>query len=87
MRIIAFIPVFIFPFILRAQVIKTTGSNPDINYERLAKIDNLVNDYINKDWLKGAVTIVVKDNQVVQLKAYGYADVALKTPVVYASLK
>ena len=40
-----------------------------------------MNEYIAKNWLTGAVTIVIKDNQVVQYKGYGYADVASKKPM------
>lgn len=69
---------FIFPVSTRAQVLQLTGKNGSVNYERLAKIDGLINDYIKKDWVKGVVTIVVKDNQVVQYKGYGYANVATK---------
>ena len=64
-----------------AQVLSLNGKNNSINYERLAKIDGLINDYIKKDWVKGVVTIIVKDNQVVQYKGYGYADVNAKTPM------
>lgn len=63
------------------QVIKTIGKNNYINYEKLARIDGLINDYIRKKWLNGAVTIVVKDNQVIQHKGYGYDDVDTKKPM------
>lgn len=69
------------PFIIQAQVIQTNTKNNTVDYERLAKIDGLVNEYINKNWLTGAVTIVIKDNQLVQYKGYGYADVATKKPM------
>jgi len=50
--------------------------NPSVDYDRLKKIDNLVNSYVQKNWVKGVVTIVVKDNQVVQYKGYGVIDAA-----------
>ena len=65
----------------QSQVIQTGTKNNTVDYERLAKIDGLVNDYIKKNWLTGAVTIVIKDNQLVQYKGYGYADVATKKPM------
>lgn len=72
----------LFPVLLTAQVIQTTGKhNPSIDDNRLARIDQLINDYVSKDWVKGVVTIVVKDNQVVQYKGYGYADAATKKPM------
>ncbi len=64
-----------------AQVLSLDGKNNSVNYERLARIDGLINDYIKKDWVKGVVTIIVKDNQVVQYKGYGYADANAKNPM------
>ncbi len=75
------VTLFLSPLVLFAQVIQTTGKNNGINYERLGKIDSMINGYINKDWLKGAITIIVKDNQVVQYKGYGFTDAAAKKPV------
>ncbi len=69
------------PVLINAQVIETTAKNKNINYDRLARIDGLINDYVNKHYINGAVTIVVKDNQLVQYKGYGYADVDTKTPM------
>ena len=73
---------FFLPSFISAQVIEKNGkSNPSVDYERLARIDNLVNDYIKKDWVKAVVTIVVKDNQLIQYKGYGYADAETKKPM------
>ena len=78
-----FIPVVILFMSLlgQSQVIQTGTKNTTVDYERLAKIDGLVNEYISKNWLTGAVSIVIKDNQVVQYKGYGYSDVATKKPM------
>ena len=65
----------------QSQTIQTGTKNNTVDYERLARIDGLVNEYISKNWLTGAVSIVIKDNQVVQYKGYGYADVATKKPM------
>jgi hypothetical protein len=46
------------------QLIQTNTKNNNVDYDKLARIDGLVNDYINKNWLTGAVSIVIKDNQV-----------------------
>jgi CubicO group peptidase (beta-lactamase class C family) len=78
----AAILLLLFPFFINAQTIERNASqNPTVNYERLRRIDTLVNDYINKHWLTGAVTIVVKDNQLIQYKGYGYADIDIKKPM------
>ena len=65
----------------QSQVIQTNTKNNNVDYERLARIDGLVNEYIKNNWLTGAVTIIVKDNQLVQYKGYGYADMATKKPM------
>lgn len=65
-----------------AQTIKTSGGQlASVDYKRLANIDTLINGYISRDWVKGVVTIVVKDGQVVQNKAYGYSDAETKKPM------
>jgi len=60
------------------QIQISSKPNNNINTERLARIDDLVNSYISKNWLTGAVTIVIKDNQLVQYKGYGLADADTK---------
>lgn len=65
-----------------AQEIRT-GAAPDpaVDYARLARVDTLANTYIRNNWLKGLVTLVVKDNQVILYKGYGSLDAAGKTPM------
>jgi CubicO group peptidase (beta-lactamase class C family) len=63
------------------QVIQLNAKNNSVDQERLARIDSVVNDYVNKKWLHGAVSIIIKDNQVVQWKGYGYADIDSKKPM------
>jgi CubicO group peptidase (beta-lactamase class C family) len=45
--------------------------DPGIDYARLRRIDTLVNSYIQKGWLKDAVTIIVQDGRLVQYRGYG----------------
>lgn len=69
-------------FSLHAQVINTdmkpvTG----VDYTRLSRIDSVVNDCVNKDQVNGVVTIVIKDNHLIQWKGYGYLDKDSKKPM------
>jgi len=67
--------------------IKTLDTqNPGVDYKRLANIDTLMNSYINRNGLKGVVTIIVKDGQVVQYKGYGYSDAETKKPMANNSI-
>ena len=63
------------------QVIQMNVKNNSVDYERLSRIDTIVNEYISKKWLTGAVSIIIKDNQLVQYKGYGYADAESKKPM------
>src|SRR5664279_5513965 len=76
-----FVFVMLVPMLVRSQLVQINKKNNTVDYEKLAKIDGLVNDYIAKNWLTGAVTIVIKDNQVFQYNGYGYSDVATKKPM------
>jgi CubicO group peptidase (beta-lactamase class C family) len=67
---------------LSAQVIERGNKlNPEIDYQRLSRIDSLVNSYVKNDWVKGAVTLIIKDNQLVQHKGYGYANAETRKPM------
>jgi len=64
-----------------AQTIQTNTKPSSIDMQRLSRIDDLVNGYVNKKWLTGAVTLVIKDNQLVQYKGYGVANMDTKKPM------
>ncbi|MDP4215211.1 MAG: serine hydrolase domain-containing protein [Bacteroidota bacterium] len=55
--------------------------DPTVNYDRLSRMDGLIQGYIDKGWLNGMFVLVVKDNQVVKYKAFGYADLESKKPM------
>jgi len=74
--------VFVSNIVIHAQVIDKSGKlSADVDYKRLSLIDSLVNGYIKNDWEKGVVTIVIKDNQLIQYKGYGYLDADTKEPM------
>lgn len=50
-------------------------------YDRLSRIDTLLNEYTGKKWLAGAVVLVVKDNQVAYYKGHGFSNMAAKKPM------
>lgn len=72
----------LFSKLVNAQTIQSNSKpNVSVDYERLKRIDTLVNDYISKNYLTGAVTLVVKDNRLIQYKGYGSADAETKKPM------
>lgn len=65
-----------------AQTLKTaTAQVTGVDYKRLADIDTLVNGYVKRNWIKGVVTIIVKNGQVIQYKGYGYNNAETKKPM------
>jgi CubicO group peptidase (beta-lactamase class C family) len=67
---------------LSAQVIERANKlNPEVDYQRLSRIDSLINNYVKNDWIKGAVTLILKDNQLLQYKGYGYANAETRKPM------
>lgn len=77
-----FLLLLVLPTSVFSQVIdRSNKANVSIDYTRLARIDTLINSYIEKDWVKGVVTLIIKDNQLVQYKGYGYADFATRKPM------
>lgn len=58
-------------------------SSPDraVDPARLSRIDTLVNDYISKGFVNGAVALVVHNGRVVHYKGYGFSDAEAKKPM------
>jgi CubicO group peptidase (beta-lactamase class C family) len=61
-------------FGVSAQTIQLNQPDAAVDRGRLARMDTLIREYIDKGWVNGVVTIVVHDGHVVQYKGYGYAD-------------
>lgn len=63
--------------VLSPVVMKSKNLDP----VKLAQIDSLFNKYVANNWLVGASTIIIKDNQVVYYKGHGFANQASKKPM------
>lgn len=69
-------------FAASAQVLSPIQkSHPQMDDKRLAYIDSVMEEYIQKNWMVGSTTLIVKDNAVVYYKSHGYADLANKKPM------
>lgn len=65
-----------------SQSLKET--NPELagmSSERLKRIDNVLQEYVNKKWIAGGSAIIARDGKIVYYKALGYDDVENKTPL------
>ena len=52
-----------------------------IDSSRLGRIDNLLQEYIDKGLIPHALTFIAKDGQVIHNKTFGWRDVASQTPL------
>ena len=62
-------------------LLPTIVKHSSVNYERLAEMDALLKQYVDKNWLVGAVVIIIKDNQVAYYKGHGYSNLSSKKPM------
>jgi CubicO group peptidase (beta-lactamase class C family) len=47
--------------------------------DRLNRIDQLVNEHVEKQWVNGAVVMIVRNGKVIYHKGFGYSDLEKKT--------
>ena len=52
-----------------------------MSVERLARIDQMINDHLSKKQIPGAVVFLARNGKVVYHKAFGYSDVDKQTPL------
>ena len=73
---------FLLPLSLVAQVLSpVVQPTADFDLKKLEGVDALLKSYVEKNHLVGAVTLVVKNNQLIHYKGHGYADLASKKPM------
>lgn len=59
-------------------IVTGAGQDKTVDLGRLRRVDTLVKEYLDKNWVKGVVTLVVKDGRVVLYKGYGFSDAEAK---------
>ncbi|KUO63396.1 serine hydrolase [bacterium BRH_c32] len=63
---------FVFISQTKAQLKEVSPESVGFSSERLNRLDNFFNDYINQGKLPGVEAIIVKDGKIVYYKAFGY---------------
>jgi len=59
----------------------TNAAAAGFSAERLRRVGSVMNDWVNKGWMNGAVAMIVRDNKIVYYAATGYKDMDAKTPL------
>lgn len=73
--------------LVNAQSVKAPVLTPGVpeknqfSAERLQRIDKLIQQYIDSNWIAGAIAIVAKDGNIVYHKAIGYDDKEKNKPL------
>jgi len=65
----------------RSSLVAAAPSTVGVSAERLTRIDQFIQQYIDKKQLNGATAIVVRDGKIVYHKAFGYFNVEKKIPM------
>lgn len=72
-----------FTQVLKESIPESAG----LSSERLKRIDNVLQEYIDKKWIAGGSAIIAKDGKIVYYKALGYDDIqnkaALKRDAIF----
>jgi len=61
-----------------------TTANPEavgFSSERLKRIDNAMNEWVQKEWMQGCEALVIRNGKIVYYKTAGYNDLEAKTPL------
>ena len=58
---------------------EVTPESAGFSSDRLKRIDNIFQEYVDKKWIAGGAAIVAKDGKIVYYKALGYDDIENKT--------
>lgn len=69
------------PKVNGAAIKESTPEAAGFSGERLTRIDQLVNSYIQKGQLNGGVALIVRDGKVAYYKAFGYNNAENKQPL------
>jgi CubicO group peptidase (beta-lactamase class C family) len=60
-------------------VTEGTPESAGFSSERLARLDNTMNDWVNKGWMNGAVGLVIRNGKIAYYKSVGFNDLETKT--------
>src|SRR4030088_3429534 len=64
-----------------AVLIEASPASAAMSSERLARIDGLVKEYVDKKWIAGATVLIARNGKIVYYKGLGYDDMDQKIPI------
>ena len=69
--------------VIVAQKITVANNVAEVGFsaERLQRIDERLNEWVNKGWMQGSTAMIIRNGKVVYHKAVGYSDLEEKVPM------
>lgn len=80
-RMMALLLVFSSRLLFAQPLVDSSPESVGISSDRLKRIDKVLQDYIDKQHIAGAVALVIKNGKIVYHKGIGLDDVDAKTPL------
>lgn len=60
---------------------ESSPESAGMSSERLKRLDNMLTEFVDKQYANGAVAMIIRDGKVVYHKAFGYDDISTKKPM------
>ncbi|MEO0527861.1 MAG: serine hydrolase domain-containing protein, partial [Bacteroidota bacterium] len=79
-----FLSLFLFisiPSIYAQSAVSTAPETSGVSLERLARYDDFLNKEVKEGHIAGAISYIMRKNQVVHKAAYGYSDIENRSPM------
>src|ERR1700740_2594406 len=63
------------------SIMQTVPEMAGFSSERLKRIDNAMNEWVQKGWMQGGEALIIRNGKIVYYKAAGYNDLETKAPL------
>jgi len=58
-----------------------TPESAGYSSQRLARLDSTMNNWVDKGWMNGAVSLIIRNGKIAHYKSFGYNDLETKAPL------
>jgi CubicO group peptidase (beta-lactamase class C family) len=80
-KMMALLLLFSSRLLIAQSIVDGTPESVGVNSERLTRIDKVLQEYVDKQQIAGAVALVVKNGKIIYHKGIGLDDVDARTPL------
>ena len=84
--VVSLLLTLLLPVVFAGSFTETSPERVGVSAERLERLDNTVQGYLDREEIAGAVTLIARHGKIAHFKAYGYRDLESKAPMGKDSL-